>query len=88
MYKVYVKVNNGVVVEINSDAFISDLTDWFEIDSGEGDKYHHAQGNYLDGPLLTREGVCRYKLVEGKVQERAAEEIQCLPLCVTFAPSP
>lgn len=77
MYKVYVKQDeSGNIIAINSDAFLFDLTGWTLIDEGEGDKYHHAQGNYFQQPIMTTEGVYRYKLVDGKVIERTAEEIQ------------
>lgn len=75
-YKVLVRVDDaGRVVEINSDAFITDTDGWTEIDSGWGDKYHHANGNYLPGPLMDERGVYRYKLVDGKVVERTQEEM-------------
>ena len=74
---VYVKVDNsGYITEINSSAFLSDTTGWTEIDQGQGDKYHHAQGNYLPGPLMTVGGAYRYKLVEGIPIECTPEEIQ------------
>ena len=77
MYKVYVKTDiSGRVTEINSDAFLPDTSGWTLIDEGEGDKYHHAQGNYFDESIMTEQGVYRYKLVDGEVQERTAEEIQ------------
>ena len=76
-YIVYCKVNdNGYIIAINSSAFLSDLTGWTQIDSGTGDKYHHAQGNYLPGPLMTMGGAYRYKLVNGKPVECTSEEIQ------------
>lgn len=77
-YQVFVKTNNigGYITAINSSAFLSDLTDWTEIDCGTGDKYHHAQGNYLPGPLMTMGGAYRYKLVNGKPVECTSEEIQ------------
>ena len=75
-YKVLVRVDDaGRVVEINSDAFVTDTDGWTEIDSGWGDKYHHAQGNYMPGPLMDERGVYRYKLVDGKPVERTAEEM-------------
>jgi hypothetical protein len=46
-----------------------------EIDEGSGDKFHHAQGNYLPKPLMTIQGIYQYKLVDGKVVDRTAEEI-------------
>lgn len=76
MYKVFVKTTNGILTAIGSDAFLPDTTGWLEIDSGDGDRFHHAQGNYLPKPIMTDEGVYRYKLVKDKVVERTAEEIQ------------
>ena len=76
-YIVYAKVNeSGYIADINSSAFLSDLSGWTEIDCGSGDKYHHAQGNYLPGPLMTEGGAYRYKLVNSKVIECTQEEIQ------------
>lgn len=75
-YIVYVKSNEvGYIVSVNSSAFISDATDWQEIDRGNGDKYHHAQGNYFSEPVTTESGVYRYKLVDGRAVECTAEEI-------------
>ena len=75
-YKVLVRVDDaGRVVEINSDAFITDTVGWMKIDSGWEDRHHHAQGNYLPCPLMDERGVYRYKLVDGKPTERTAEEM-------------
>ena len=75
-YKVLVRVDSaGRVAEINSSAFVTDTAGLVEIDSGWGDKYYHAQGNYLPGPLMDERGVYRYKLVDGKVVERTQEEM-------------
>ena len=75
-YIVYVKVDeSNRITAINSSAFIVDVTDWVQIDSGYGDKYHHAQGNYFDKPLCDERGICRYKLVDGKPVERTQEEM-------------
>lgn len=75
-YIVYVKTNeNGYITAINSSEFLPDTTDWTEIDSGYGDKYHHAQGNYFPQPIMTESGVYRYKLVDGAPVECTAEEI-------------
>ena len=75
-YIVYVKVDGqSCITCINSSAFVG--PDWgTEIDRGSGDRYHHAQGNYFDQPLYTKDGIPRYKLVDGKAVERAEEEIQ------------
>ena len=75
-YKVLVRTDDvGRVTEINSSAFVQDEDGWTEIDSGLGDRYHHAQGNYLPLPLMDERGIYRYKLVDGKVVERTQEEM-------------
>ena len=75
--KVYVKVDSeNRVTAINSDVFLTDLTDYIEIDSGIGDKYTYAQGNYLDKPILTSDGIYRYKYIDEKIVERTDEEIE------------
>lgn len=77
MYKVYVRIDdNARIVSVNSDAFLLDTDGWTQIDEGDGDRFHHAQGNYLPKSIMTNEGVPRYKLVDGKVIERTADEIQ------------
>ena len=77
MYKVYVKPDDvGRIISVNSDAFLPDTDGRTQIDEGETDHHHHAQGNYLPKSIMTTEGVYRYKLVDGKVIERTAEEIQ------------
>ena len=76
-YRVYIQTNiDDVVTAINSSAFLSDLAGWIEVDEGEGDKYRHAQGNYLPLGLMTDDGVYNYKYVDGAIQERSAEELQ------------
>ena len=75
-YIVYVKTNsNGYITAVNSSAFLEDTTDWIEIDSGYGDKYHHAQGHYFPKPIMTMGGAYCYKLVDGVVVECTDEEI-------------
>lgn len=76
-YIVYVKTDSsGYITAINSSAFLTDTTDWTEIDSGYGDKHHHAQGNYFDKPIMTMGGAYRYKLTDGNAVECTAEEIK------------
>ena len=53
----------------------ADLTGWTKIDEGYGDRFSLAQSHYLDKPLYDG-AVPRYKLVDGKVVERTAEEIE------------
>lgn len=75
-YIVYVKIDDqNRITAINSSAFIPDPSGWVEIDSGYGDKYHHAQGNYFDNPIMDERGIWRYKLEDGKPVERTQEEM-------------
>ena len=75
-YIVYVKTNSdGYITAVNSSEFLTDTTGWTEIDSGYGDRYHHAQGNYFPEPIFTKGGAYRYKLVNGQPVECTAEEI-------------
>lgn len=68
--KVYVKVNsNNEVIDINSEIFITDLTGWVEIDSGFGDKYAHAQSQYLDKPLVNEDGQFTFKYINNKITQ-------------------
>ena len=53
----------------------ADLTGWTKIDEGSGDRFSLAQSHYLDKPLYDG-AIPRYKLVDGKVVERTAEEIE------------
>lgn len=77
MYIVYVKTDDeNNVIDINSSAFISDTTDWKKIDSGDGDRYHHAQGNYFSDSLIDEHGFYRYKYIDGNVIEKTSEEIK------------
>lgn len=75
-YGVYIKTDEeNRITAINSSAFLPDTDGWTKIDEGYGDKYHHAQGNYFDKPLLDERGIYRYKLVDGKPVERTQEEM-------------
>ena len=75
-YIVYIKTDDtNRITAIDSSAFLPDITGWTEIDSGFGDKYHHAQGNYFPLPIMDMRGIYRYKLVEGKPEERTQEEM-------------
>lgn len=75
-YLVYVKADEqGRIIAINSSEFLQDATGWVQVDEGVGDRYHHAQGNYLPHPLMTDEGAWRYKLEGGGILERTAEEM-------------
>lgn len=72
-YKVYAKTSDsGVITAINSSAFLTDTTGWTEID--EGDKYRHAQNNYLPAGLTDENGIYNYKLSDSKPELRTEED--------------
>ena len=53
----------------------NDLTNWIKVDEGYGDEFSLAQSHYLAKPLYDG-AVPRYKLVDGVLVERTAEEIE------------
>ena len=75
LYEVYVKTDQkNNIISVNSSVFVS--SDWgIKIDEGTGDKYHHAQGNYFNESIYTKDGFQRYKLSEEKPVKRSDEEI-------------
>ena len=76
-YIVYVRTDDANrITAVNSSAFLKDTDDWTEIDSGFGDKHHHAQGNYFPMPIMDERGIWRYKLEYGKPVERTEEEME------------
>lgn len=55
----------------------ADLTGWTLIEEGEPcDRLNLAQSHYLPHPLLTHDGLYRYKLADGAVVERSEEELE------------
>lgn len=74
--KVYFKTDeNNNIIAVNSSIFLPDVTGWIEGDEGYGDRYAHAQGNYLSGPVFTDDGIPRYRWDGEHVIERTAEDI-------------
>ena len=75
-YKVYVSLSNGYISSINSDVFLSqeEMSTMTEIDKGQGDKYAHAQSQYLEKGLVDKYGRYNYKFLDGKVVEIAEED--------------
>ncbi len=75
-YKVYVSLQDGYITSINSEIFLSqeEIQMMTEIDQGQGDKYAHAQNQYLEKGLVDEHGRYNYKLVDGKVVEVAEED--------------
>lgn len=77
MYKVYVKLDEDKqVTSINSEIFLSneEMQAMTNIDEGEGDKFVHAQSQYLEKGLFDKYGRYNYEYVEGKVVEVAEAE--------------
>lgn len=72
-YKVYVSLQDGYITSINSEIFLSqeEMDSMTEIDKGQGDKYAHAQSQYLEKGLIDEQGRYNYKYLEGKVIEVA-----------------
>lgn len=72
-YKVYVSLSDGYITSINSDIFLSqeEIQTMAEIDKGQGDKYAHAQSQYLEKELVDEHGRYNYKFAEGRVIEVA-----------------
>lgn len=75
-YKVYVSLQDGYITSINSDIFLSEeeVSTLTEIDQGQGDRYAHAQSQYLEKGLVDEQGRYNYKFVAGKVVEVAEAE--------------
>lgn len=60
-YVVYIRTDEKKqLIDINSSAFLLDVSGWMKIDEGHGDRYHHAQGNYLPKPKMDERGIYRY----------------------------
>ena len=77
--KVYAKINErNIITDINSSIFLNNIEGYTQIDEGSGDKYAHAQGNYLDKHLVDESGRYNYKFEEGKISELTDEEKNAL----------
>jgi len=74
-YRVYIKIDeNNFITQIEGECSLSNLggldqPNVIKIDEGEGDKYNHAQGRYLDKPIMDEMGAYNYKYIDGKVVE-------------------
>lgn len=75
-YKVYVSLSKGYITSINSEIFLSqeEMDSMTEIDKGQGDKYAHAQSQYLEKGLIDEHGRYNYKFIDGKLVEVAEAE--------------
>lgn len=77
MARVYInKDSDNNITSINSSIFLSEeeMNSMTEIDKGQGDKYAHAQSQYLEKGLVDEQGRYNYKYVNGKVVEVAEED--------------
>lgn len=78
-HNVYILVDTKErIISIDSDAFLTDLEGWVQIDEGTGDRYHHAQNNYFPKPKYDKRGIPRYAYVKDgspKWRERTQEEM-------------
>lgn len=78
--RVYAVVDEfGRVVQVEGEYSLSNIPDLsVAVLLEEGtpcDRLNHAQTMYLDGGLLTGDGIFRYKYVDGEVIARTEEEI-------------
>lgn len=78
-YKVLIKTDSArSIIAVDSDAFVTLLDGWIQIDEGIGDRYHHAQNNYFPKPKYDDRGIPRYAHVpdgDTKWRERTQEEM-------------
>lgn len=81
--KVYLQTDtNKTVTAINSSIFLQDTAGWIEIDEGNGDKYAHAQSQYLTKGLMDEKGRYNYKYDTSLVELTEAEKE------ILFPPTP
>lgn len=75
--KVYIKIDESgrIIAPPVSSIFLQDPEGYIEIDEGYGDKYSHAQSQYLPGPYATEKGIARFQWDGVSIIERTAEEI-------------
>ena len=75
-YKVFVLTDDSNrIIDINSDAFLTDSDGWVQIDEGSDFRHHHAQRNYLPKPKQDDRGVYRYRLENLIAIERTQDEM-------------
>jgi hypothetical protein len=76
--KVYVKADGRGRITHCEGGYTTpaDISGWIEIDEGTGDRYNLCQSHYFPDGTYTKDGIPRYKLVDGKPAERTAEEIE------------
>lgn len=71
--RVYIEIDsNGNVIKIFSSDFEKPQTTSILIDSGLGDKFRHAQSQYLDEPIINELGKYNYKYFSGQILKNFA----------------
>lgn len=79
VYKVYIRRDDAErIIDVNSDAFLTEYNGWVQIDEGTGDRYYHAQNNYFPKPKYDDRGIPRYAYIPDgnpKWRERTPEEM-------------
>ena len=85
--KVYIQTDiNKTVTAINSSIFLQDTTGWIEIDEGNGDKYAHAQSQYLEKGLMDEKCRFNYKYDNVLIELTEAEKEILFPQ-ITLVPT-
>lgn len=76
-YTVFAKVNEkGCVFALQSSAHLKSHEGWTAVAEGSGERYEKPQTGFTALPLTDEDGVHRYKLVNGELTERTAEEME------------
>ena len=69
--KVYIEVDfYGNITKIFSTDFEQPSFNSILIDEGQGEKYRHAQTQYLSKPLVDRKGEYNYQYIGGTIIDR------------------
>mgnify|MGYP000859447080 CR=1 FL=1 len=66
-YDVYIKTNKNNDITLITSSLIDTQGDKIKIDRGYGDKYAHAQNNYLEKELINKDGSYNYKFLNDKI---------------------
>lgn len=77
--KVYIKLNDNYIAGINSSVFLTDATEWLQIDEGQGDRFAHASNNYLEKPLRDDKGRYNYKYIDEVIELTEDEKAALFP---------
>lgn len=74
--KVLIKINeNDEITDITSSVFAKNIEEYIHIDSGTGDKYANAQGNYLAKSIIDFVGRYNYKYQDGAILQVEHEDL-------------